>query len=49
MNDAIDSTENMDIDVGNETNVNDFVGKEPDETDAREDVGLDVETSLGQF
>ena len=48
LNDAIDSTENMDIDTGNETKVNDSVGKDPDETDVQEDVGPDVETSLGQ-
>ena len=35
----------MDIDTGNETNVNVFVGKDPD---VREDVGPDVETSFGQ-
>jgi len=48
LNDAIDSAENMDIDAGNDTNANDYVGKEPDESDVREDVGPDVETSLGQ-
>ena len=46
MNDAIDSTENMDIDTGN--NVNDFVEKGLDETNVQGDVGPDVETSLGQ-
>jgi len=48
LSDVIDSTENMHIDTSNETNVNDFVGKDPNETDIREDVGPDVETSLGQ-
>jgi hypothetical protein len=35
----------MDTDGGNKTNVEDSVGKDHDN---REDVGLDVETSLGQ-
>jgi len=51
LNDAIDSTENMDIDhsnTGNETKVADSVEKDRVETDAREDVGPDVGTSLGQ-
>jgi len=46
MNDAIDSTENMDIDIGN--NVNDSVETNPDETNSQEDIGPDVETSLDQ-
>ncbi|XP_024642235.1 bromodomain-containing protein DDB_G0278469 [Medicago truncatula] len=48
LNDAIDSTKNMEIDVGNETNVNDFNDQDPDNTGARKDVGPDVETSLDQ-
>jgi hypothetical protein len=48
LNDAIDSAENMDIDASNDTNANDSVGEEPDETDVRKDDGPEVETSLGQ-
>jgi len=51
LNDAIDSTENMDVDIsntGNETKVDDSVEKDPEEIDAQEDVGPDVGTSLGQ-
>jgi hypothetical protein len=48
LNEAIDSTEKMDVDAGNETNINESVGQEPDGTDARKNVGPDVETSLGQ-
>jgi len=43
---AIDSTENMDVDTGNETNVNHSIDKDPD---VGKDVGPDVETSLGQL
>jgi len=46
LNDAIDSTENMDIDTGN--HINDFVERGPDVTNVQGDVGPDVETSLGQ-
>ncbi|KEH32869.1 envelope-like protein, putative [Medicago truncatula] len=46
LNDAIDSTENMDIDVGNERNVNDFVNQDPGNSGFCKNVGLDVETSL---
>jgi len=51
LNDAIEITENMDIDdpkIGNESTTNDFVQLSPEKADGREDVGPDVETSLDQ-
>ena len=48
LNDVIDSTENMDIDAGIETTVNDFVEKDLEENDIGKDVGPNVETSLDQ-
>jgi len=32
----------MDVDVDNKTNVNDSVGKDPDENNVREEVGPDI-------
>ncbi|KEH19644.1 hypothetical protein MTR_8g465660 [Medicago truncatula] len=48
LNDAIDSTENMDIDAGNETKVHDSVDQDPDNYGVRKNVGSDVETFLDQ-
>jgi len=49
LNDAIESTENMDVDnPDNETRVDDSVDSDPKETDAQDNVGPDVGTSLGQ-
>jgi len=51
LNTAIDSTEYMDMDIpntGNDTKVDVSVEKDPENSDVQEDVGPDVETSLGQ-
>ena len=51
LNNAIDSTEYMDMDIpntGNDTKVDVSVEKDPENSDVQEDVGPDVETSLGQ-
>jgi len=50
LNDAIESTENMDVsNPDNETGIDDFIENIPKETDSQDDVGPDVSTSLGQL
>jgi hypothetical protein len=49
LNDAIESTENMDVDKSDkETRGDDSVDSVPKETDVRDNVGQDVGTSIGQ-
>jgi len=49
LNEAIESIENMDMDnSGKETGGDDSVESDPKEADLQEDVGPDVDTSLGQ-
>jgi len=49
LNEAIESTENMDMEnSGKETRGDDTVESDPKEADLQEDVGPDVDTSLGQ-